>query len=104
MMCTGAGSSFRFSVDGVTGEGRKARARYSARWWRAGSRLAALVGRVAVPQSDGVNRIGAGRLRLLQASSRDDHELLCRNRCVIGMIERGGCGCEREDRPRGEGG
>src|SRR5216684_4270390 len=42
--------------------------------------------------------------RPLQASSRDDHDLLCRNRRVIGMLERVHCGCEREDCAGGEGG
>src|SRR5258705_13920068 len=39
----------------------------------------------------------------LQASSRDDHGPLCRNRRVIGMLERLRCRCEREDRSRGQG-
>src|SRR5438552_13787629 len=39
----------------------------------------------------------------LQASSRDDHGPLCRNRRVIGILERVRCGRERQDRWRGQG-
>src|SRR3954462_15145153 len=39
----------------------------------------------------------------LQTSLRDDHELLCRNRRVIGMLQRVHCRREREDRSGREG-
>ena len=45
-----------------------------------------VVAGVAVPHSDDVEK-GIG-LSLLQASARDDHELLCRNRRVIGTVKR----------------
>ncbi len=69
-------------VDGVTGRRR------------------GVAGQAVVPHTDGVAESGAN---LLQASRRDDHGLLCRNRRVIGMLERLRCGCERQDRARGQG-
>ena len=56
--------------------------------------LAACLRVAVVPQTDGVKSTESG-LRLLQASSRDDHGPLCRNRRVIGKLERVRCGCER---------
>src|ERR1700730_6255125 len=47
--------------------------------------------------------IQRSRASPLQASSRDDHELLCRNRRIIGMLERVYFGRERQDRAGGEG-
>src|ERR1700674_1545447 len=41
--------------------------------------------------------------RPLHASSRDDHELLCGNRRVIGMLERVRCRWRRQDRAREQG-
>src|ERR1700730_10112751 len=45
--------------------------------------------------------IQRSRASPLQASSRDDHELLCRNRRIIGMLERVYFGRERQDRAGG---
>src|ERR1700739_5030025 len=67
-------------------------------WKRARERLG---GGAVVPQSDGVYGVG---MALLQASTRDDHGSLCRNRRVFGMLERVRGGCEREDRSGGQGG
>src|SRR5450631_3860805 len=58
---------------------------------------------VVVPQTDGVNKTESG-FRPLQASSRDDHGLLCRNRRVIGMLQHLRFGLERDDRAGGQGG
>ena len=60
------------AVDGVTG---RPPARYGAIWKRARERPIGC--KVVVPQTDGVNN--RSRACPLQASSRDDHELLCRN-------------------------
>src|ERR1700685_3165066 len=67
-------------------------------WTRA--RLRSFAGQAVVPQSDGVTEPGVSPL---QASTRDDHGPLCRNRRVIGMLERVRCGCERQDRSGGQG-
>jgi hypothetical protein len=58
--------------------------------------------KVVVPQNDGVNQNGVWRCQL-QASSRNDHELLCRNRCVFGRLVRLRHRCDRQDRPGREG-
>jgi hypothetical protein len=60
-----------------------------------------MVAAVAVPQSDEV-RNGV-RLGLLQASSRDDHGVLCRYRCVIGKCEPVRRRRDRADYARGQG-
>jgi len=44
------------------------------------------------------------RLSLLQASLRDDHGILCGDRCVIGKREPVHCRRDGTDRARGQGG
>src|SRR5215210_7621429 len=50
-----------------------------------------------------VSLIRSPAIRLLQASSRDDHGLLCTNRRVIGTIKRVRRGWNRQDHSREEG-
>ena len=57
--------------------------------------------RAAVPQGDDVNGVRTGRP---QASSRDSHGALCRDRRVAGTEQRVRGGWHRTDRPRGQGG
>ena len=59
------------------------------------------VGRAAVPRSDDVNGVRTGRP---QASSRDSHGALCRDRRVAGTEQRVRGGWDRTDRARGQGG
>ena len=59
------------------------------------------VGRAAVPQGDDVNGVRTGRP---QASSRDSHGALCRDRRVAGTEQRVRGGWDRTDRPGGQGG
>ena len=72
-------------LDGVTGRPRrKPLARYSA---IEGASLAASCATAVVPQTDGVILTGVEACPL-QASSRDDHEALCRNRRVFEQLQR----------------
>src|SRR5207247_9721196 len=60
---------------------------------------AALVARLAQLRSS-LKLMVSNRSRaqgLLQASLRDDHGPLCRNRRVVGILERLRCGCEWQD-------
>src|SRR5271166_1793321 len=81
-------------VDGVTGLHRASRSLASA-LWVARSLAAGLCGRVVVPQTEDV--IKRSRASPLQASLRDDHDLLCRDRRVIGILERLRGGRGRQD-------
>src|SRR5271165_5970580 len=85
---------FDLRVDGVTGLHRASRSLASA-LWVARSLAAGLCGRVVVPQTEDV--IKRSRASPLQASLRDDHDLLCRDRRVIGILERLRGGRGRQD-------
>src|SRR5262249_39580370 len=80
-------------VDGVTGLAKPA-ARSLQRYVVARSLAACLARRSSLRLMVSSQR---SRTCPLQASSRDDHEPLCRNRRVIEMFERVCCGRERQD-------